>query len=123
MDVDPILSPLVAAGTDGERKKRDARQAERRPSVEESEAAAEEREPVSHAEPATSRAPVEEEEGSQSAAGSAFNPENPYHVSANFTHDVVYDKQDSGVGAWRHLGPEGTLKVTLQTSSLRCQPC
>ncbi|XP_054871605.1 leukocyte cell-derived chemotaxin 1-like isoform X3 [Amphiprion ocellaris] len=53
---------------DGERKKRDTQS-----NTEEVEAAAEERELD------TSRAVEGEEEGAQSAAGSAYNPENPYH--------------------------------------------
>lgn len=52
--------------------------------MEEFEAAAEERDLVSHAEDDTSKV-VEQEEGGQSTAGSAYNPENPYHVSTNFS--------------------------------------
>lgn len=98
MDVDPILLPLVAAVTDGERGKRDTQRAKRQFNTEELEAAAEEKDPVSHAEDDTSRVGVEEEEGAQSAAGSAYNPENPYHVSANFVNNTVYDKQGSRAG-------------------------
>lgn len=92
MDVDPILLPLVAAVTDGERRKRDTQRAKRQFNMEELEAAAEERGPVSQAEEGTSRA-VEEEEGGQSTAGSAYNPENPYHVSASRSDNAVDDKQ------------------------------
>uniref|UniRef100_UPI003AAAA284 leukocyte cell-derived chemotaxin 1-like n=1 Tax=Centroberyx gerrardi TaxID=166262 RepID=UPI003AAAA284 len=63
---------------DGERRKRDTQRAKRQFNMEEFEAAAEERNTVSHSEDDTSRA-VEEEEGAQSTAGSAYNPENPYH--------------------------------------------
>lgn len=83
MDVDPILFPLVAAVTDGKRRKRDTEQAKQQLNMEELEAVAEERDNVSHAKDDTSRV-VEEEEGAQSAMGSAYNPENPYHVSAHF---------------------------------------
>lgn len=92
MDVDPILLPLVAAVTDGERRKRDTQRAKRQFNMEELEAAAEERDPVSQAEEGTSRA-VEEEEGGQSTTGSAYNPENPYHVSASCSDNAVDDKQ------------------------------
>lgn len=87
VDVDPILSPLVAAATDGERRKRDTQRAKRQFNMEEFEAAAAagERDPVSHAEDDTSRV-AEEEEGAQSTAGSAYNPENPYHVSTDFNN-------------------------------------
>lgn len=92
MDVDPILLPLVAAVTDGERRKRDTQRAKRQFNMEEFEAAAEERDSVSHAEDDTSRVAEEEEEGAQSTAGSAYNPENPYHVSRNFINTAVCDK-------------------------------
>lgn len=95
MDVDPILSPLVAAVTDGERGKRDAERAKRQFNMEELEAAAEEKGSVSHAEDDTPRV-AEEEEGAQSTAGSAYNPENPYHVSV--LASLVYDKHDSRAG-------------------------
>lgn len=97
MDVDPILLPLVAAATDGERRKRDTRRAKRQFNMEEFDAAAEERDPASHAEDDTPRV-VEEEEGAQSTAGSAYNPENPYHVSSNFVNSAVHDKQGSRAG-------------------------
>lgn len=96
MDVDPILFPLVAAVTDGKRRKRDTEQAKQQFNMEELEAVAEERDNVSHAKDDTSRV-VEEEEGAQSAMGSAYNPENPYHVSARF---FFPDKQDCRVGAF-----------------------
>lgn len=97
MDVDPILLPLVAAVTDGERGKRDTQRAKRQFNMEEFDAAAEERDPVSHAEDDTSRV-MEEEEGAQSTAGSAYNPDNPYHVSTNFINSTVYSKQGSSAG-------------------------
>lgn len=97
MDADPILLPLVAAVTDGERGKRDTQRAKRQFNMEEFEAAAEERDPVSHTEDDTSRL-VEEEEGAPSTAGSAYNPENPYHVSTSFINNTVYDKQGSRAG-------------------------
>lgn len=87
MDADPILSPLVAFITDGERRKRDTQRAKLQFNMEESEATAEERDPVSHAEDDTSRFVDKEEEG-QSAAGSEYNPENPYHVSTNFSQQL-----------------------------------
>lgn len=66
--------------------------------MEEVEAAAEEGDLVSHAENDTSRVvEEEEEEGAQSAVGSADNPENPYQVSL-FIHSAVYGKQVSRVG-------------------------
>lgn len=99
MDVDPILFPLVAAVTDGERRKRDTQRAKQQFNMEEFEAAAEERDLVSHAEDDTSRV-VEEEEGAQSTMGSAYNPENPYHVSAHFINNAVYNKQGSGASAF-----------------------
>ncbi|XP_049904892.1 leukocyte cell-derived chemotaxin 1-like [Epinephelus moara] len=83
---------------DGERRKRDAQRAKRQFNIEEFEAAAEEKDPVSHAEDDTSRV-VEEEEGAQSAAGSAYNPENPYHRSGAageegaLTFDTMLDHQ------------------------------
>ncbi|XP_023128214.1 leukocyte cell-derived chemotaxin 1-like isoform X1 [Amphiprion ocellaris] len=73
---------------DGERKKRDTQS-----NTEEVEAAAEERELD------TSRAVEGEEEGAQSAAGSAYNPENPYHHSGGtreegaMTFDTMLDHQ------------------------------
>lgn len=97
MDVDPILLPLVAAVTDGERRKRDTQRAKRQFNMEEFEAAAEERGSVSHADNDTSTV-EEEEEGTQSTAGSAYNPENPYHVSTNFLNDIAFDKQGFRVG-------------------------
>ncbi|XP_074514254.1 leukocyte cell-derived chemotaxin 1-like [Sebastes fasciatus] len=86
---------------DGERRKRDARRAKRQFNMEELEAAAGERNPVSHEEDDTSRVAVEEEEeeGAQSAAGSAYNPENPYHRSGGageegaMTFDTMLDHQ------------------------------
>ncbi|KAM6954823.1 leukocyte cell-derived chemotaxin 1-like isoform 2-T2 [Lycodopsis pacificus] len=70
------LQPIYSK--DGERRKRDTLRAKRQFNIEEIETAAEERSPVSHTEDDTSRV-VEEEEGAHSAAGSAYNPENPYH--------------------------------------------
>lgn len=106
MDVDPILFPLVAAVTDGKRRKRDTERAKQQFNMEELEAVAEERDNVSHAKDDTSRV-VEEEEGAQSAMGSAYNPENPYHVSAHVLNNVmllfcfVFPDKDCRVGAFR----------------------
>ncbi|KAI3356274.1 hypothetical protein L3Q82_017519, partial [Scortum barcoo] len=101
---------------DGERRKRDTQRAKRQFNMEEFEAAAEERDPVSHTEDDTSRV-AEEEEGAQSTAGSAYNPENPYHVSARFINNTVYDKQGSRAGEFLILtirrctvSPGATLK-------------
>lgn len=117
MDVDPILSPLVAAVTDGERKKRDAQQAKRQFNMEQSAAAAEERDLVSHTERDTSRGAEEEEEEevAQSAAGSAYNPENPYHVSSNTSTLFMINSRVVEFMIKKHvlLSPEATLKVTL----------
>ncbi|XP_037344790.2 leukocyte cell-derived chemotaxin 1 [Pungitius pungitius] len=84
---------------DGERRKRDTRRAKRQFNIERTETAAEERSPVSHTEDDTSRV-VEEEEGAPSAAGSAYNPENPYHRSGGgpgeeraMTFDTMLDHQ------------------------------
>ncbi|XP_022597105.1 leukocyte cell-derived chemotaxin 1-like [Seriola dumerili] len=83
---------------DGERGKRDTERAKRQFNMEELEAAAEEKEPVSHAEDDTPRV-AEEEEGGQSTAGSAYNPENPYHRSGGareedaVTFDTMLDHQ------------------------------
>ncbi|XP_069009672.1 leukocyte cell-derived chemotaxin 1 [Embiotoca jacksoni] len=86
---------------DGERKKRDTQRVARQLNMEELEAAAEERDPVSQTEHDTSRVleGEEEEEGAQSAAGSAYNPENPYHRSGGtkeegaMTFDTMLDHQ------------------------------
>lgn len=96
MDVDPKLLPLVAAVTDGERRKRDTQRAKRQFNIEEIETSADERSPVSHTEDDTSKV-MEKEEGAHSAAGSAYNPENPYHVSTNFINNTVYDEQGSRI--------------------------
>ena len=109
MDVDPVLSPLVAVVTDGARRKRDTQRAKRQFNAEETEAAAEERDAMSQAEVDTTRVVEEEEEGTQSTAGSAFNPENPYHVSTDFVNNTVYDKQDSRAGEiWINFQEAGT---------------
>ncbi|KAM9342269.1 LOW QUALITY PROTEIN: leukocyte cell-derived chemotaxin 1 [Pholidichthys leucotaenia] len=91
---------------DGERKKRGVHRAKRQLNTEEFEAAAEERDLVSHTEDDISRVEEGEEEqrrrrrgggGVQSAAGSAFNPENPYHrcrgarEDGALTFDVMLD--------------------------------
>uniref|UniRef100_A0A3Q2X739 Leukocyte cell-derived chemotaxin 1 n=1 Tax=Haplochromis burtoni TaxID=8153 RepID=A0A3Q2X739_HAPBU len=56
--------------------------------------AAEEGDLVSHAENDTSRVVEEEEEGVQSAVGSADNPENPYQVKESaLTFDTMLDHQ------------------------------
>lgn len=89
----------MAAVTDGERRRRDTQRAKRQFSMEEVEAAAEQRDPASRAEDDTSRVVEEEEgEGAQSTAGSAYNPENPYHVSNTTINNTVCDKQDSRAG-------------------------
>lgn len=92
MDVDPILFPLVAAVTDGKRRKRDTEQAKQQFNMEELEAVAEEGDNVSHAKDDTARVAEQEEqeEGAQSAMGSAYNPENPYHVSAHLLNNVLF---------------------------------
>ncbi|KAM9804851.1 leukocyte cell-derived chemotaxin 1 [Neosynchiropus ocellatus] len=77
------LQPEARRGTDGERRKRDSQRAKRQLNVEES------------------REPEEEEEegGAQSTAGSAFNPQNPYHRSPEdreggaLTFDTMLDHQ------------------------------
>ncbi|XP_025759760.1 leukocyte cell-derived chemotaxin 1-like isoform X2 [Oreochromis niloticus] len=84
---------------DGERKKRDTHRAKRQFNMEEVEAAAEEGDLVSHAENDISRVVEEEEEGAQSAVGSADNPENPYQRSRGageesaLTFDTMLDHQ------------------------------
>uniref|UniRef100_A0A672JT87 Leukocyte cell-derived chemotaxin 1 n=1 Tax=Salarias fasciatus TaxID=181472 RepID=A0A672JT87_SALFA len=59
--------------------------------------AAEVRDPMNHTVRDTSRAAEEEEEedGAQASAGSAYNPENPYHVSQEgaVTFDTMLDHQ------------------------------
>nr|XP_040058136.1 leukocyte cell-derived chemotaxin 1 isoform X2 [Gasterosteus aculeatus aculeatus] len=83
---------------DGERRKRDTQRAKRQFNMEKTETAAEERSPVSHTEDDTSRV-GEEEEGPHSAAGSAYNPENPYHRGGGpgeegaMTFDTMLDHQ------------------------------
>ncbi|XP_056145800.1 leukocyte cell-derived chemotaxin 1-like [Lampris incognitus] len=67
---------------DGERRKRDAQRAKRQFNAEELEAAAEEGNSAGLSRDDTSRAGEGEEEEAQSAAGSGFNPENPYHRRA-----------------------------------------
>ncbi|XP_024142759.1 leukocyte cell-derived chemotaxin 1 [Oryzias melastigma] len=63
---------------DGERRRRGARRAKRQLNMEEMEAAAAEaRDPVSRGEHDAS----ETADGGESAAGSAYNPDNPYHRS------------------------------------------
>ncbi|XP_028249095.1 leukocyte cell-derived chemotaxin 1 [Parambassis ranga] len=96
----PIYQLQPVYSRDGERKKRDVQQAKRQFNMEQSEAAAEERDPVSHTEHDTSRgAEEEEEEAAQSATGSAYNPENPYHRSGGareegaMTFDTMLDHQ------------------------------
>nr|XP_043875628.1 leukocyte cell-derived chemotaxin 1 [Solea senegalensis] len=84
---------------DGGRRKRDARRAKQSFDTEELEAAVEEKDPVSHTQDDTSRVTEEEEEGAQSSAGSAYNPENPYHRSGAageegaMTFDTMLDHQ------------------------------
>ncbi|XP_076026153.1 leukocyte cell-derived chemotaxin 1 [Genypterus blacodes] len=82
---------------DGERRKRDTRRAKRQFNRGEMEAAAEDRNAVTHSEDDTSRV-GEEEEGAESA-GSAYNPENPYQRRAEagepgaMTFDPMLDHQ------------------------------
>lgn len=91
MDVDLVLSPPVDAVTDGARRTRGARRAKRQLDTEEIKADAGERGPVSRTEQEASRAVDGEEE--ESAAGSAYNPENPYHVSGNFLINPISKKK------------------------------
>ncbi|KAM3608088.1 uncharacterized protein V6R79_018935 [Siganus canaliculatus] len=84
---------------DGARRKRDTQRAKRQFNMEELDAAAEERDLATpRTEGDTSRV-SEEEEGTQSAAGSAYNPENPYHRSSEargegaMTFDTMLDHQ------------------------------
>ncbi|KAK2906025.1 hypothetical protein Q8A73_009968 [Channa argus] len=90
------LQPLTPI--DGERRKRDTQRAKRQFNLEEFEAAAEDRDLVSHADEDTSRV-MEQDEGGQSSAGSAYNPENPYHRSGGartegaMTFDTMLDHQ------------------------------
>ncbi|XP_013874160.1 leukocyte cell-derived chemotaxin 1 [Austrofundulus limnaeus] len=82
---------------DGARRTRGARRAKRQLDTEEIKAAVGERDPVSRAEQEASRAVDGEEE--ESAAGSAYNPENPYHRSGEaqgetaMTFDSMLDRQ------------------------------
>lgn len=85
MDVDPIPAPLVASLTDGERRRRDTARAKRQFNMRESEAAAEKRDSEEEA----SRAEAEEEDNGAQSVGSAFNPENPYHVSDSCILNIV----------------------------------
>lgn len=96
MNVDPVLSPPVDAVADGARRKRAAQQAKRQLDTEEIKVDAEERDPASRAEREASRVVEGEEE--VSAAGSAYNPENPYHVSSNFINNPLSKERDFRVG-------------------------
>ncbi|XP_060908986.1 leukocyte cell-derived chemotaxin 1 [Labrus mixtus] len=97
----PIYWLQPVSPKDGERRKRDTRGAKQQFNTEESEAAAEERDPVSHTDDHISRVrEEEEEEGAQSTAGSGYNPQNPYHRSsggareeATMTFDTMLDHQ------------------------------
>lgn len=113
MNVDPVLSPPVDAVTDGARRKRDAQQAKRQLDAEEIKVDAEERDLVSRAEREASRVMDGEEEAS--AAGSAYNPENPYHVSSNFINNPLSEERDFRVGEFFNnyhiLFPEATLRA------------
>lgn len=73
------------AVTDGERKKRDTQHAKRQLNMEEDEEPAVERDLENRSEQDTSTAV--DKEGS--AAGSAYNPENPYLVSNNLISNTV----------------------------------
>ncbi|XP_056293674.1 leukocyte cell-derived chemotaxin 1 [Pseudoliparis swirei] len=90
------LRPIYSK--DGERRKRDTQRAKRQFNIEEIETSADERSPVSHTEDDTSKV-MEKEEGAHSAAGSAYNPENPYHRSGGsreegaMTFDSMLDHQ------------------------------
>ncbi|KAM9851235.1 leukocyte cell-derived chemotaxin 1 [Aulostomus maculatus] len=83
------LQPIMPK--DGVRRKRDSQRAKRQFNIEEFEATAVQRDP-------DDAARVEEEEGAQSA-GSAYNPENPYHRSTGageegaMTFDTMLDHQ------------------------------
>lgn len=74
--------------TDGERRKRDTLRAKRQFDMEEFEATAEERRTGDDTSRSTVEKKEEEEEAPGSAAGSAYNPENPYHVST--VHSDVF---------------------------------
>ncbi|KAG7227643.1 hypothetical protein INR49_029404, partial [Caranx melampygus] len=98
---------------DGERGKRDTERAKRQFNMEELEAAAEEKGSVSHAEDDTPRV-VEEEEGAQSTAGSAYNPENPYHRSGGA-------KEEDAVTFDTMLDHQGICCSECQRSYTHCQ--
>nr|XP_019945415.1 PREDICTED: leukocyte cell-derived chemotaxin 1-like [Paralichthys olivaceus] len=112
----PIYWLQPAFPKDGERRKRDTERAKRQFSVEELEAPAEERDPVSHAEDAAVSRVVEgdQEEGAQSTAGSAFNPENPYHRSGAAGEEgaVTFDSM---------LDHQGICCSDCQRSYTHCQ--
>lgn len=75
MNADPVLLPPVAAGTDGERRKRDSERAEQQFATEEFDTTVKKRELVSHTQDDGSRGDEEEGGGGESTAGSAYNPE------------------------------------------------
>ncbi|XP_037542935.1 leukocyte cell-derived chemotaxin 1 [Nematolebias whitei] len=93
----PIFWLKPANRQDGARRKRDAQQAKRQLDTEEIKVDAEERDPVSRAEREASRVGDGEEE--VSAAGSAYNPDNPYHRGGEaqeesaMTFDGMLDRQ------------------------------
>lgn len=79
--------------------------------MEELEVAAEERDPAIRAEGDPSRV-EEEEEGAQSTAGSAYNPENPYHVSSDFSNIKASKRVNFWLTVKRHL--RKALQQTLK---------
>uniref|UniRef100_UPI0037E75ED9 leukocyte cell-derived chemotaxin 1 n=1 Tax=Semicossyphus pulcher TaxID=241346 RepID=UPI0037E75ED9 len=108
---------------DGERSKRDTQRAKRQFNMEESEAAAEERDPVSHAEDDISRVvkeEEEEEEGAQSTAGSGYNPENPYHRSSSSISSGGA-REEAAVTFDTMLDHQGICCSECQRSYTHCQ--
>ncbi|CAB1454763.1 unnamed protein product [Pleuronectes platessa] len=112
----PIYWLQPAFPKDGERRKRDTQRAKRQFSVEELEAPAEAGDPVSHAEVDASRVVAgDEEEGAQSAAGSAYNPENPYHRSGAAGEEAAVTFDSS------MLDHQGICCSACQRSYTHCQ--
>lgn len=81
VDVDPKLLPLVDGVTDGVRKKGGMRRAKRQLDMQKIKASTEGRDLVN-------RRDQEAADEEQSAVGSGYNPENPYHVSNNFINNT-----------------------------------
>ncbi|CAG5865651.1 unnamed protein product [Menidia menidia] len=94
---------------DGERRKRDIQRAKRQLNMEQE--VAEERESVNHTDHGTSRAEDEEE----SAAGSAYNPENPYHQRSGET------REESAMTFDTMLDHQGICCSECQRSYTHCQ--